>query len=203
MHLPTSLIHPMDIAGSIFSLLSTVYYVKADKLAWPFGLVAILINIFLYGITGIYGDTVLEFIYLLSTFYGWYYWTKGKNKKALPITNITFQHSLILIILSTISIYVVSKCLIHFTNSQVPYWDAITTVLSLCAQWLTCRKIIQTWIVWFIVDAMYVGLYFYKGIPAHSILLLIYLGLAIAGYLRWYRLMKPVNYLNRLSKITQ
>lgn len=196
----------MDITGSIFSLLSTIFYIKADKLAWPFGLIAIVINLSLYAITGIYGDSFLEFLYLLSTFYGWYYWTKkdSNNKKILPITNITLQHAFILTLLSILGIVIVSECLIHFTNSQIPYWDATTTVLSLVAQWLICRKIIETWILWFIVDAMYVGLYFYKGIPAHSLLLFIYLGLAIAGYWRWNKYIKPsqsdINFQVSISK---
>ena len=183
--------HSLDILGSIFALISTLYYIKADKLAWPIGLVAICINGILYFQTGIYGDMSLEGIYFVSTFYGWYQWSRGGNNHAeLEITHLTKNNAFLLTTIAVISISNPAYTLIHFTNSQVPYWDATTTVLSLVAQWLICKKIIECWIMWFIVDALYVGLYIYKGIPAHSVLLIIYLGLAVAGYIRWYRLMK-------------
>ncbi len=181
--------HILDIIGAIFAFISTVYYIKADKLAWPFGLVAICINAFLYYQTGIYGDMSLEFIYFISTFYGWYQWTHGGNKRSeLPIRNISPALTLKLIIIATVGITIAHFILVHYTNSKVPLLDATTTVLSLIAQWLICKKYIQCWFLWFIVDALYVGLYFYKGIPAHSVLLVVYLGMAVVGFMRWKKL---------------
>ena len=78
--------------------------------------------------------------------------------------------------LSIGGIFATAQLLKNFTDSQIPYLDAITTVLSWIAQWMICKKIIETWFLWFVVDVIYVGLYFYKGIPAHGILLMIYLG---------------------------
>ncbi len=132
----------------------------------------------------------LEGIYFLSMFYGWYQWTRGSFVIGeWPILNLSWRLPVILSVLAARGIFGVAELLKHFTNSQAPYLDSLTTVLSLIAQWMICRKIIQTWFLWFIVDAIYVGLYLYKGIPAHSILLVIYLGLAVAGYLRWRKLM--------------
>lgn len=188
-----SFIHALDIIGSIFSLICTLYYVRANVLAWPTGLVASSLNIILYFYSGLYGDMSLEGFYFLSTFYGWYIWLRGgAHHQQREITRITAKHALILVLITVIGIEAVHFYLAHYTNSQVPYWDATTTVISLVAQWLICRKIIECWYLWFIVDAMYVGLYFYKGIDAHSILLVIYVGLAVAGYLRWRKLL-PAN----------
>jgi len=118
---------------------------------------------------------------------GWYWWLRGGfDKEPLAIQNLTAKHGLILSAIVGISTCSLAFSLIHFTNSQVPYWDASTTILSLTAQWLICRKIIECWILWFIVDALYAGLYFYKGLPAHGILLCIYTVLAVVGYRAWF-----------------
>jgi len=164
-----TLIHSFDIVGSIFSFLSTIYYIRAKNTAWPLALLAISVNLALYTLTGLYADAGKESIYLFFSLYGWYWWTHiGKNHNERHITNITATHALVLSGITGFSIYALSLFLLYFTNSQVPYWDAMTTVLSLAAQWLICRKIIQCWVLWFIVDAMYAGLYFYKGIPVHG-----------------------------------
>jgi len=184
-----TLIHNFDILGSIFSFLSTIYYIRANKNSWPLALLAILVNLSLYTLTGLYADAGKETIYLVSSLYGWYWWTRaGPQRKEAPITNITVKHALILSGIAGLGVYCLSLLLIHFTNSQVPYWDATTTVLSLIAQWLICRKIMECWILWFIVDLLYTGLYFYKGIPAHSILLVLYTGMAVIGYCYWRKL---------------
>ncbi len=179
-----------DSAGSVFSFLSTLFYIRASVLAWPMALIASSINMYLYLRTGLYGDMSLEGFYFLSTFYGWYEWLHGgKNKKEIPITHITKKMAFVLSIISIAGILLTELFLSRYTNSRVPWLDSTTTVLSLVAQFLICRKIIETWILWFIVDAVYAGLYFYKTIPIHGVLLIIYVGLAVLGYIRWHKKM--------------
>lgn len=185
-----ALLNTLDVVGALFSLLSTIFYVKADKWAWPMGVVATTFDATLYGLTGIYGDMTLTIIYFISMFYGWYMWTHNNHRhKKLQITYLTWRLALILSGVAVVGIFGAVELLKYFTNSQVPYLDATTTVLSLIAQWMVCKKIIENWILWFVVDAIYVFLYFYKDIPAHGVLLIIYLGLAVAGFIRWRKLM--------------
>ena len=180
------LIHSLDIIGAVFSFISTLFYIRASTHAWPASLIAISINIALYMLTGLYADTLKEGIYWASCILGWYWWLHGGiNKEKLAITKLTAKHGLVLSGVAGFSICLLAFALMHFTNSQVPYWDATTTVLSLIAQWLICRKIIACWILWFIVDALYTGLYFYKGLPAHGILLIVYTAMAVIGYVVW------------------
>lgn len=185
------MLHYLDIAGALFSFISTFFYVLASEFCWPFGVVATVLNGTLYGLTGIYGDMSLEVIYFISMFYGWYEWRYGaKGHKPLTITNIKSQTLFNLGIIATVGFILVYLSLKFFTNSVVPVADAFTSVFSLVAQWLTCRKILECWIVWFAVDAVYVVLYFDKGLPVHSLLLLIYVAMAIIGYWRWAQLKK-------------
>ena len=71
-----------DSAGSVFSFLSTLFYIRASVLAWPMALIASSINMYLYLRTGLYGDMSLEGFYFLSTFYGW---MAEKIKKKFPL----------------------------------------------------------------------------------------------------------------------
>ena len=54
--------------------------------------------------------------------------------------------------------------LVTFTNSTVPFWDAMTTAGSIVAMWMLSRKYVEQWLVWLAVDLVTVGLYLYKGI---------------------------------------
>ncbi len=186
------MIETLDITAATFGFIATIFYIKINKHAWPLSLVAILIGMFLYMHKGLYGDFMLHCIYLISIFYGWYEWRHGgKDKKEIPISSLSAKLTLLLTIIAIVGIAGLSAFLKYKTNSQVPYLDATTTILSLIAQWMICRKIIQCWFLWFFVDFMFTGLYFYKGLPAHGVLNTIYLGMAVAGYINWRRQMTP------------
>jgi nicotinamide mononucleotide transporter len=79
-----------------------------------------------------------------------------------------------------------------FTDSTVPGLDSFTTALCIVAYWMLSRKYVEQWLVWLVVDAVTVGLYLYKGIPLTAGLYALYTGLAVAGYLRWLRMMRQV-----------
>ena len=180
------MIELLDLSGSVLAFTSTVFYVRINPLAWPVGLLAILIDISLYFKKGLFGDTCLNGVYFILTLYGWYRWKfGGKSRSELPISSINKKLALKLLLIASIGIYAAFFILSRYTNSKVPLWDATTTILSLIAEWMICNKIIQNWILWFLVDSMYVGLYFYKGIPIHGTLNIIYLFMAVSGYLKW------------------
>ena len=80
--------------------------------------------------------------------------------------------------------------LVTFTDSNVPFWDSLTTSLSVVAYWLLSRKYVEQWLVWLAVDVITVGLYIYKDIPLTAGLYALYSALAIAGYMRWRRVIE-------------
>ena len=176
----------LDLIGALIAFLSTYYSVKADIKTWPLGILSSALGATLFFKTGLYADMGTSLLYLLMFMYGWHIWLYGGPKKTnLKVSRAPVKVLSVFFIIMILSIIIVSQLLIRLTDSQVPYWDSVTAVLSIGAQWLMCRKYIQTWFLWFIVDAMYVFLYFNKNITWHGILFIIYLGMAIAGYLRW------------------
>ncbi len=180
----------LDPLGSIFSSVSTVFYVLAHWLAWPASLIAILINGYLYFSTGLFADMTKEIIYLALTLYGWYEWLRGgKNHQPINISHVSWREVGILCVVFIVGCAAVYALLSHFTPSKVPLWDASTTTLSLMAEWMVCRKYIENWILWGVVDAMYIGLYFHKGLPAHGIEMSAYVLIAVIGYWVWRRKM--------------
>ena len=101
------MVHYLDIFGSLFSFISTLFYVLASELSWPFGIVATVINSALYGAAGIYGDMSLEIIYFFSMFYGWYQWRYGgKNHQPITIRHIAWRVSLSLAALTSLGVLV-------------------------------------------------------------------------------------------------
>lgn len=177
-----------DLIGALCSLLSTYYFIRMDNKAWGIGMIATCLNGGLYWYNGIYADMALESFYFFTMAYGWNQWrSHEKTNYNHAIKRLTNAHALILLIVFCIGFKLIYSILIYFTNSSIPTLDAFTTTLSLIAQWLMCHKIMMTWILWFITDAVYAWMYLTKVIPFHALLMIIYMGMAVTGYLFWKR----------------
>ena len=74
-----------------------------------------------------------------------------------------------------------------FSNSTVPWADAVTTVLSLLATWGQTRKKVECWWLWIAADVIYVPLYAYKDLWLTAILYVGFMALCVLGLRNWTR----------------
>lgn len=70
----------------------------------------------------------------------------------------------------------------HTTDTDVPWWDAFPTALSLVGQFLLGRKYIENWAVWVVVNLVSVGLFIHKGLWLTVILYSVFIVLSVAGW---------------------
>tara|TARA_Y100000588_G_C14007199_1_gene818319 strand:- start:301 stop:939 length:639 start_codon:yes stop_codon:yes gene_type:complete len=181
----------LDFLGTICALLATILLVKGSVKAWPMSIAAILINCWLYVNKGIYAHFFLESFYFISSIYGWVIWQKkstGTLSNVPKPINLSLISFVFYLSLTGLVYYFTYWVLVHFTNSNIPALDAITTALSICAQLMMCQKIITTWLIWFIADLILVLVYWYKGLPFHALLMIIYTTLSVLGYMKWLKL---------------
>ena len=124
--------------------------------------------------------------------YGWYYWTQKKEGKVIHnVSRVTvneYYFSIIIAVISLISIYLVYDFFDKW-NSWTAYVDSITTAIFFIAMWLMARRKVESWIFWIIGDLISIPLYFSKGLTISSIQYLIFLILAILGYISWKKIL--------------
>ncbi|MFI4919603.1 MAG: nicotinamide riboside transporter PnuC [Legionellales bacterium] len=180
-----------DLIGTLVSLLSTYYFMRLNNKAWPLGMIATVINGGLYWHKGIYADMFLELCYFLSMCYGWHLWQRkhrlDPDNTSHRLSTLTGKQWLLLLLILCCVFVVIHYLLQTLSDSNVAFLDAASTSLSLVAQWLMCHKIIITWLLWFITDTLYAFMYLSKDLPFHCGLMLIYIGMALTGYLLWLR----------------
>jgi nicotinamide mononucleotide transporter len=71
-----------------------------------------------------------------------------------------------------------------------PFLDATLTGLSILGTWLATRRKIENWIVWIGVDIVYVGMYVQKALWGTAALYLVFIILALKGYIDWRKYLK-------------
>ena len=179
----------LQIVGVTLGLLYLWLEYKANIWLWVVGLIMPCVHSVLYYKSGLYADFAMQVYYIAAGLYGLTAWLAGRKRTKKPLK---IAHTPLRLALPLVAIYGVLHTamyfvLVRFTDSTVPFWDSMTTAMSMVAMWLLSRKYIEQWLVWLVVDAITVGLYLYKGIPLTACLYGLYCILAIAGYLRWRR----------------
>lgn len=180
---PSSL---LEVVGIITGLLGVWLTIRKNILCFPVGIINVSIYAFMFSSDGVrlYADAILQCIYLVLLIYGWIQWKKSRKTFDTPVTTLK-KITTKLIYISFLAFISLGFFLNQFTNASLPWLDSALTVLSLVAQWMVARKLIANWIIWIIVNAVYVPLYIYKGLPLTSLLYFVFLLLAIKGFVNW------------------
>ncbi|MCX6233273.1 MAG: nicotinamide riboside transporter PnuC [Bacteroidetes bacterium] len=176
----------LEIFAVLFGVLSVWYARKENILVYPTGIVNVLIYVYLSFKAGLYALMGINGFYFIMSVYGWYIWTrKDENKKVLSISSCNLTYHLINMISLTGSFLILRFVLIKFTDSTVPTLDSLTTAIFIVSMWLMARKKIENWIGWIIGDVICIPLYASKGLVFTSVQYIIFLVLAIMGYMEW------------------
>lgn len=179
----------LDFLTMIINILCTFLLARLYIIGWPVGILGLIMSCVLFYSSGLYADAILQIILLGSFMYGWYQWRNNTviSHSEVYVLNIAGWLKVFVGILFLVLI--VSKLLILYTDSTTPYLDAFTSVSSLVCVFLAGKKIIDNWIIWILVDSLYVFLYLYKGLPFATITTIVYLVIAVYGYIHWKQLL--------------
>lgn len=184
----------MSIFEAIAAVLGIigVYLTTKQKIwCWPIGIISVSFYVYIFYDVNLYSDMILNIFYIIMQAYGWYYWLHGgKKANTLPVTLLSNTQRIIWAGSGVAAIFLWGRLMDNYTNADLPYWDAATTIISMIAQWYMARKKFEAWILWTVVNIMNIIIYIVKDLYFTSGLFVVYLGLAILGYIRWKRYMK-------------
>ena len=175
----------LEWLGFVSTIACIYLAAKENILNWPISILSIIISAVLYFQSHLFGDFALQFYFLFTAFYGWWFWFTNKKEKERPIVSIKTHHWLIVITIVVLLTLILGYVLAKYTPSKVPYQDGFCTAVSLVAQIMLTRKILENWILWILVDICYVPLLIYKNLNIYALLYAILVVIALKGYLDW------------------
>lgn len=175
----------LEWLGFVSTIACIYLAAKENILNWPVSILSIVISAILYFDSHLFGDFALQFYFLFTAFYGWWFWLKKKKEREKLIVRIKLQQWIIIVILIAILTMLSGYLLDRYTPSNVPYEDGFCTAVSLVAQIMLTRKILENWVLWILVDICYVPLLIYKNLNLYALLYAILVVIAIKGYLDW------------------
>lgn len=162
--------------------------VRANIWNFPIGLLNTATFSVVFFEARLYGDAALQIVYFVMGLIGWYLWLfGGERRTALRVVRATAMEKAVVgasMIAGTLLLWRA----LQGAGGSASFWDALTTCLSLGAQWLLTRKRLETWHLWIMVDIVYVPLYVSRGLNLTALLYAVFLVMAVMGLLHWRRL---------------
>ncbi|MGZ8379100.1 MAG: nicotinamide riboside transporter PnuC [Gemmatirosa sp.] len=178
----------LEILAAVVGAISVYLSGRQRLLAWPTAIVNVLLYAVVFHRAKLYADMGLQVVYAILSCYGWYEWKYGGARRTpLPVTRAPARLWPLLLTLAALLTLLVGGGLARWTDASIPYVDSALTAVSLVAQWMMTRKLLENWLVWIAVDVVYVPVFISRGLHVTAALYAVFLGLAIAGWIAWRR----------------
>ena len=182
----------LEVAAFVLALANIACNVFEIHWGWPLTIIASGLYAWLFFVSKLYGEASVNVFFAMTAVWGWSQWLRGLNDDGFAPLQISRLDPSTLrnVVIAWGLLWLVCGALLHYiTDSDVAWIDGFVTAGSLVGTFLLGRKYIANWPTWLIVNVVSVALFAYKGLALTVVLYVIFLGMAVWGWIGWQRRM--------------
>ena len=175
----------LELVAVIASATGVWLGTTGKRVMWPWwGLSSVLYG-WLFLTYDLYASASLQIVFLAAAIWGWFGWgPKGAQSQNLSwIWRITVLNSGVLVWLA------ITPLLISL-GAAAAKPDAFGLVFSIIAQILMILQFRENWAAWFVVNVVYVGLYWTQDLKFTSLRYVVFAAIALRGWVNWEKLQR-------------
>ena len=178
---------PLEIVAAVLILINIWLAVKENIWCWPVGIAGVVLYALVNFQAKFYSNAVLQLFFLVLSIHGWYEWLHGGvNRSELHVSKTTRRQWIGCMAAGVVLTGAILLFLRLTTDAALPFWDASTTAFSLVAQWMMNEKLVENWLLWVVIDVIYVPFYVVQGLWLTGVVVYaISVWLAWRGYVDW------------------
>ncbi len=178
----------LEFIAVFFGIASVVFSRLENIWVYPTGLVNTTIYIYLSIVAGLYAEAGVNFYYTVMSIAGWVLWAQKRDGEATLHISASSRRewlqSLVFFSLCWLALYLM---LDRWTDSTVPLADGFAAAAAYTGMLLMTRKKLENWLWWIATNIAAIPLYFVKGFVFTSFQYLVFLVLAVLGFVAWRR----------------
>ena len=181
------LVNWVELAGFITTALGIWLTTKRLLICWPVVLAADILYLIVFYRARLLSDALLQIFFIAFTLYGWWHWWRGLREEGeVRVEPLGLPAALIAIAAGVAGTFVLGEIAKHL-QAALPWLDAALASFSLVGSWWQARKHIANWVLWIVVNLVYIGEYIYKDLRITAVLYAGLVVLAILGLRDWRR----------------
>lgn len=161
---------------------------KNKPLGWWVGLVGIVVYAIVFYRVRLFAEVGIQAVYFVTSLQAIWIWLHGgQQKKERPVGRLTLRWALVTLVVAALATWGLYELLVALRGA-VPFWDAVTAVMSLVAHIYLMMRLVENWAVWIAVDVIYIPLYASRGLHLTSVLYGAFLIMSIYGLINFLRI---------------
>jgi nicotinamide mononucleotide transporter len=178
----------LEIVAFVLSIAMVLANFSVNPIAWPLAILSSLLYGLLFAHSKLYGEASLQLVFVAVALWGWWLWLRPVSVTALSSKVRYLQtNGRVITAAATLAAWpALGLLLARYTDSEVPYFDALPTVASVTGQILLGRKLVDNWPVWVVVNVISVFLFAYKGLWLTVLLYGLFALMALWGWRLWH-----------------
>ena len=181
--MPATLVEWIAVALAFAYVLLAI---RQSRWCWPAAAASAAIYFVLFAGGGLPMQAALQVFYIAMAAYGWRAWRAAHGEPAELRVRTWPRRWHLLALAAVLLATVLNVRLLPGENGLfVAGADAFVAWGSVFATWLTARKVLESWLYWIVFDVVAAVLYFAEGFHATAGLFVIYVMLAIRGFVAW------------------
>lgn len=177
----------LEIAANALATASIVLAARNNIHSWWTSIVGCALFGFVFFEARLYADVTLQFFFIGASIAGWWLWLHGAAGEPIPIRRAPPRLLVLMFATALVTGLGYGALLHHFTDAYAPFIDSAVLVLSVSAQLLLMWRMIETWVVWLLVNSIAIPLYAMRGLELTAILYVFYWFNTFYGGWIWYR----------------
>ncbi len=179
----------LEAVASLMALAMVGFNLRVNPLGWPLAIASSALYALLFARSRLYGEATLQLVFMALSAWGWAQWLRGRDEtgQALRVRQLQAAARWRLLGVTALLWALIGAMLSAWTDSDVPYGDALPTAGSLVGQWLLARKWVDNWPCWLAVNLLSMALFAHKGLWLTVGLYGVFAVLSCVGWAAWAR----------------
>jgi nicotinamide mononucleotide transporter len=178
----------LEFVAVLASLIGVWLGTTGKQIMWPWWGISSALYGWLFISYSLYASAAVQVVFIAAAIWGWFGWgPKGATSK-----NLSWLLRAVIVTVGFITWLVITPWLVSL-GAAAASPDAFGLIFSAVAQVLMVLEYRENWFLWFIVDAVYVALYWSQDLKFTSLLYVLFTAIAIRGWVNWENLKRKVT----------
>lgn len=175
----------LELTAVIASATGVWLGTTGKRIMWPWYGVSGVLYGWLFFNYELYASASLQLVFIAAAIWGWFGWgPQGASSRNLSWTLRASVLSVGTVIWLLITPFLVSL------GAAAALPDAFGLVFSVIAQILMVLQFRENWVVWFVVNVVYVALFWSQDLKFTSLLYVVFAAIALRGWINWQKLQR-------------
>lgn len=175
----------LELTAVIASATGVWLGTTGKRIMWPWYGVSGVLYGWLFFNYELYASASLQLVFIAAAIWGWFGWgPQGASSR-----NLSWALRASVLSVGTVIWLLITPFLVSL-GAAAALPDAFGLVFSVIAQVLMVLQFRENWVVWFVVNVVYVALFWSQDLKFTSLLYVVFAAIALRGWINWQKLQR-------------